>query len=155
MERHFTATTYVLDGKGNALLLFHPKLRTWLPPGGHLDSGEIPHEAAKREVMEETGVDIEFIDETPIHFKTPNAYSCPRPFHVLVESIPQHKDTAAHQHVDLIFVAKAKTCEIVNNENLTICWMNLEQIDSLPKEQFFEETIGTLRYLLKPETAIV
>lgn len=31
----------------------------WLNPGGHIESGELPHEAAEREFYEETGVFVE------------------------------------------------------------------------------------------------
>jgi 8-oxo-dGTP pyrophosphatase MutT (NUDIX family) len=51
MERHFTTSVYILH-EGKVLLLFHPKLQKWLPPGGHIEKDESPPEAAKREVME-------------------------------------------------------------------------------------------------------
>lgn len=50
---------------------------TWAPPGGHLDYGEEPIEAAKRECLEETGVickDIEFITYTNDYFKDSNKH---------------------------------------------------------------------------------
>jgi 8-oxo-dGTP pyrophosphatase MutT (NUDIX family) len=34
----------------------HKKSGLWLSPGGHIDSGETPHEAAERELHEELGV---------------------------------------------------------------------------------------------------
>ena len=40
------------------LLVKHKKLGFWLAPGGHLEAGELPHEAAEREVFEETGVNV-------------------------------------------------------------------------------------------------
>ena len=53
MERHFTTTVYLLH-KEKVLLLFHPKLKKWLPPGGHIEMDESPPIAARRKVMEET-----------------------------------------------------------------------------------------------------
>lgn len=41
------------------LLVKHKKLGLWLNPGGHIDPGELPHEAAEREFYEETGVFVE------------------------------------------------------------------------------------------------
>ncbi len=42
--------------------LFVREGETWLLPGGRLESGEPPEVGAKREVKEETGVDIEITD---------------------------------------------------------------------------------------------
>lgn len=47
---------------GKALLVKHKKLGIWLNPGGHIDDGELPHEAAEREFFEETGVKVKAID---------------------------------------------------------------------------------------------
>jgi len=59
----FVATAYVVRG-GKTLLLKHKKLGMWLPPGGHIDEGETPDEAALREVREETGLEADFVVPT-------------------------------------------------------------------------------------------
>ena len=38
MERHFTVTGFVVDGE-RTLLLWHPLLQMWVPPGGHIEAG--------------------------------------------------------------------------------------------------------------------
>ena len=39
--RHFTVAVFVVrDGK--VLLHWHRKLGMWLPPGGHIERGELP-----------------------------------------------------------------------------------------------------------------
>ncbi|HEV8052571.1 MAG TPA: NUDIX domain-containing protein [Parachlamydiaceae bacterium] len=48
------------------LLVDHKKAELWLPPGGHVDPGEDPREAAVREVREELGLDFEFMSEEPL-----------------------------------------------------------------------------------------
>ncbi len=54
----FTAAGCLIkDGK--VLLVKHKKLGIWLNPGGHIEPGELPHEAAEREFYEETGVFVE------------------------------------------------------------------------------------------------
>ena len=49
ITRDFTVATFVIHER-RVLLLWHPKLAMWLPPGGHIDPHELPDEAAVREV---------------------------------------------------------------------------------------------------------
>lgn len=44
------------------LLIRHKKLGIWLNPGGHIEPGELPHQAAEREFFEETGVRVRAVD---------------------------------------------------------------------------------------------
>jgi 8-oxo-dGTP pyrophosphatase MutT (NUDIX family) len=53
---HVTGSAIVLDPGGRVLLHRHKRLGRWLQPGGHLDPGELPSEAAVRETHEETGL---------------------------------------------------------------------------------------------------
>lgn len=61
------------------LLVLHKKLNIWLAPGGHLEAGELPHQAAEREVWEETGVHVKAISPLPVIASTTNNYF-PAPF---------------------------------------------------------------------------
>ncbi|MEZ4594282.1 MAG: NUDIX domain-containing protein [Chloroflexota bacterium] len=46
----------VVDQHGNVLLIKRNDTRTYAPPGGGVDAGELPTEAAARELREETGL---------------------------------------------------------------------------------------------------
>lgn len=48
----------LLRAKGAFLLLKHAKDGVWVQPGGHVEGGETPLEAAKREFKEETGAEV-------------------------------------------------------------------------------------------------
>jgi 8-oxo-dGTP pyrophosphatase MutT (NUDIX family) len=107
-EKHFVATGYVVF-EGRTLLLKHKKLGLWLPPGGHIDEGELPEEAVLREIREETGLDVELL--SPRRQPDPQASGVRYmhvPNHVQVEDIPNHP-----QHIDLIYFCRARTADAV------------------------------------------
>jgi 8-oxo-dGTP pyrophosphatase MutT (NUDIX family) len=53
---HLTAAALVLHpARSELLLVRHRVLQRWLQPGGHLERGEMPLDAARREAAEETG----------------------------------------------------------------------------------------------------
>jgi len=104
--RHFVATCYVV-ADGATLLHEHDKLDMWLPPGGHVDRDELPHEAALRETYEETGLEPELVTERG-PYDTGQVESLPRPAAFLLEDIDVHEDgRLAHQHVDFVYVGAA------------------------------------------------
>ena len=53
---HHSAGAVVLDGSRCLLIR---RGREWIFPKGHVEPGESPEEAARREVLEETGMEIE------------------------------------------------------------------------------------------------
>ena len=63
--RDFTVAVFVVH-RERVLLHLHEKLNRWLPPGGHIEPNELPDEAAKREVFEETGVAAALVGESGI-----------------------------------------------------------------------------------------
>jgi ADP-ribose pyrophosphatase YjhB (NUDIX family) len=95
--RDFTATTFVVQG-GRTLLLRHKKLGLWLPPGGHIDPDELPDDAARREVLEESGLEVELISPRSRLGDVP---VLSRPECILLEDISDD-----HQHIDLIYFAR-------------------------------------------------
>ena len=101
--RHFTATGFVVY-KSHVALHWHPKVKAWLPPGGHIDDNEDPVQAVVREIEEEAGIVAEVVPtgaslelDYPTHV-TP-------PFTIMVEDI--HDPVAGyHQHIDMIYMCR-------------------------------------------------
>ena len=68
-EDHLVATAVLVNSDRVLLCHRHPD-RRWYPnvwdvPGGHIDVGELPADAVRRELLEELGVSIRLDDTTP------------------------------------------------------------------------------------------
>lgn len=149
IERHFTATAYILKSQ-QTLLIYHAKLKKWLPPGGHVEPNETPPECARREALEETGLEIEIIQQENVWLSHWNASSIERPYLCLLENIPTHGNTPAHQHIDMIYVAKpaggVEHEELIQKKELR--WFTLDEIELLQTdEEIFGETKQTLNHI--------
>jgi 8-oxo-dGTP pyrophosphatase MutT (NUDIX family) len=96
---HLTASGIVFDRRDkHFLLIHHNMLDRWLQPGGHLEPGELPPQAAWREVREETGVEPEtLLSRIPSHAV---------PIDIDSHHIPasDRKGEPAHTHHDFRFV---------------------------------------------------
>lgn len=108
--RHFTATMYVVhDGK--TILHHHQGLDLWLPPGGHIARDELPHEAALREVREETGIEAE-LEASSDGPESETVEPLPMPEEILLEDVNRVAGHVGHQHIDLIYFGTATSPEI-------------------------------------------
>jgi 8-oxo-dGTP pyrophosphatase MutT (NUDIX family) len=101
--RHFTASVYLVHD-GSTALHDHPGLGLRLPPGGHLDRGELPHEAALREAREETGLDPTLLTEGD-DVRSETARAVPRPRHLMLADVNVCDGAVGHQHVDHVYYA--------------------------------------------------
>ena len=103
-ERHHTATAYVVAGD-RTLLLWHARLRMWLPPGGHLEPNEDPVQGAIREAGEESGIPVRVIPPADLLVvDTPEVV--PPPAVILIEDIVR-EDQPFHQHIDHVYFTRA------------------------------------------------
>lgn len=98
VTRDFTATAFVV-WRGGVLLHRHKKLGRWFPPGGHIEPNELPDEAAVREVLEESGVQVALTGERALPVLEPRQLVRPRG--IQLETIHP-----VHEHIDLIYFAK-------------------------------------------------
>ena len=103
LTRDFTATTFVV-WQGGVLLHKHKKLGRWFPPGGHVEPGELPDDAAVREVLEESGVPVALIGERALPLAEPRQLIRPRG--VQLETITLESGVPSHEHIDLIYFAR-------------------------------------------------
>ena len=90
---HVTGSGLIVGRRG-IVLLRHRRLGIWVQPGGHLDAGETPWAAARRESAEETGLTVELADV--------RADGVPPLAHVDV-----HPGGRGHTHLDLRYLLHA------------------------------------------------
>ncbi|HMC41280.1 MAG TPA: NUDIX domain-containing protein, partial [Acidimicrobiales bacterium] len=88
---HVTGSAVVL-GPDGILLHRHKRLGLWLQPGGHLEAGETPWAAARREAEEETGL-------------TFRAWPGPRPE---LAHVDVHAGGGGHTHLDLRYLLEVE-----------------------------------------------
>lgn len=103
MERHFTVSGFVSQG-GRTALHWH-RLGLWLPPGGHIEANEDPIQAVLREVLEETGIEVEVLGQLPFPHAQPR--QLPPPVSIGVYDIERDGATPTpHQHIDFIYFTR-------------------------------------------------
>jgi ADP-ribose pyrophosphatase YjhB (NUDIX family) len=143
IEKHWTATLLLIE-EGKVLLIWHPKFSLWLPPGGHVDPGELIHEAALRETKEEVGLNALILSDERLTVDEKNAKSVPRPFLMQLEEIPPHKDQPAHQHIDAIFVGRIVGDPTLRGTEEAV-WWPIEELEGLHQEgKLFKETMDVV-----------
>ncbi len=147
MQRHFTASTFVINSKNQVLLLWHKKAQKWMPPGGHIDEHELPEDAAKRECKEETGIDVEIIGdamETDLFAANPSeGRMLKKPIAFLLETIeerPAHHEPA-HEHMDFVYLAKpideTQMLMLQESEGEEVRWFTRNDVENIPQNMIY------------------
>jgi 8-oxo-dGTP pyrophosphatase MutT (NUDIX family) len=115
MRRAFSIAVYPRHGD-RLLLIHHRRLEKWLPPGGELEPGETPLEAAARELFEETGLRGTFprtseVDGAPLG----------------LIGYEEHIAGPKGLHLNFVFVCDVPSMEVVANDEFSAHrWVTLE-----------------------------
>lgn len=110
LKKQFTATGYVVsEDRIRLLMVFHRGLQCWLPPGGHVDPDEFPHETALREVREETGARARHVGQPALDLglNGQTESQLPAPFAMAAQLIPESAKDVEHIHMDMMFLLTA------------------------------------------------
>lgn len=141
LEGHFTGCGLVVNPeRTHVLMINHIAYGKWLLPGGHCDGESIVQKVARREVMEETGLQ----KLKPIS---------PSVFDVDVHPVPERKDKGEpeHYHYDLCYLFEAEMDEeaIVHQEDEVHAakWVTLDEFLKLNNAPDFQRYAAKVRKL--------
>lgn len=115
---HVTASAIVVGARGTVLHV-HRRTGGWLQPGGHIEAGETPWDAAVRESVEETGLPVRHPDGGPelVHLDV-------------------HDATRGHLHLDLRYLLLAPDDDPAPapGESQEARWFSWEEADEVADE---------------------
>ncbi|EKD41971.1 MAG: NUDIX hydrolase, partial [uncultured bacterium] len=113
-----TGSAWVISADGaQVVLIHHKKLKKWMQPGGHSDGNPYTLEVAKREAIEETGLnDIKEISEDF--------------FDLDIHEIPERGNEPAHLHYDARFLFRvSREHQLLMNEEVSdLKWFPVSEV---------------------------
>jgi len=112
---HVTGSAVILGERG-VVLHRHRRLGIWLQPGGHIDVGETPWDAAWREAGEETGLPVHPAPLDPVRRRPPLLH------------VDVHPGPRGHTHLDLRYLFGADPVDPAPppGESPEVHWLDLD-----------------------------
>jgi 8-oxo-dGTP pyrophosphatase MutT (NUDIX family) len=135
---HFTGSALVVNADGSQVLLHHHrKLDRWLQFGGHCDGEEDILRVARREALEESGIQGLIL-------------ASERPFDLDIHEIPAHGADPVHFHYDIRFmlIAPEPAIPVLSQESRDLRWFTADEAAALPLDE-------SLRRMIRKWQAIV
>lgn len=121
VDGHMTASAWVVDpDEKKVLLLHHTKLKRWLQPGGHADGNQNLIEVARKELIEETGLNKCRLYGDSL-------------FDLDIHVIPSNVKEQSHRHYDVryLFVRDAQENPIGNHESKEVRWVSWDDVSEM------------------------
>ncbi len=131
-DRCWVTTIYLVRENKEVLLTWNKNINTWIPVGGHIDPGETPEEAIKREVEEETGFEFDFIHQPITESK--GLVRVLKPNRIQIERVPHH-----NLHMNIVFYGKCKSYndKSETDEKEKLKWFSQSDLDEI-KDKMLE-----------------
>ncbi len=103
-----------------------PEKGYWAVPGGHVDKGETPYEAAKREAKEEVG-NIKIISKKPVY-------------------IFMHDIDIGHRHKAHVFLGKVSGRLRASSDAKKLGWFTINQMKRMNLTHYTKKIFNRLYY---------
>lgn len=141
-DPHLVAYFLLIDSSSNQVLLVnHKKSGLWLPSGGHVEPNEKPQETVKREILEELGIEANFMIEDPF-------------FLTITKTVGL---TAGHTDISIWYILQG--CSAISyvfdsEEFVEICWFSPSKIPYIQSDPHMKrciEKLSTMGVLEKKE----
>jgi 8-oxo-dGTP pyrophosphatase MutT (NUDIX family) len=139
---HFTASCFIVDDAGRLLLHHHRRLDRWLQMGGHVEGDETPVAAARREGIEESGLDDLELSNAILDLD--------------IHRIPAAKGEPDHAHFDIRFLGRTThpgRIAIDRTESNDLAWVELERAGELLRGEESLRVIGKIEHMMRERTA--
>jgi 8-oxo-dGTP pyrophosphatase MutT (NUDIX family) len=139
-EGHVTGSAFVTNPDyAKTLLVLHGKLGRWLQPGGHYEPGESALEAARREALEETGLDGSPALGGEL-------------FDLDIHEIPARGEAPAHLHYDARFLlVSPELAPELSDESGDVAWFGLEEAVAMNPEESMRRPLARLATMRSEE----
>lgn len=149
-NKTLTSTVYIINND-RVLLHMHKKYNTWFPVGGHIEADELPHEAAIREAMEESGLNISLICNNNDSFSIGLVERIPNPIAIYREGIGSDEE-----FLDFIYVgiADSDTLNPRINESNTFRWFSMKELQNKDEKIKIHIRNTAIRCLLYADNTI-
>ncbi len=144
IPRHFTASAVIIS-QNHILLVHHRRIGAWLPPGGHIEDDEMPHQCAERETMEETGVAIDVVSLSLPFTGDSEAFLLPTP--LCIHSVKAVEKGVDFYHIDFVFFGRPKQMGALPSLDHTddvfeARWISLDNLQQVPLAKNVVEVVG-------------
>lgn len=130
---HIVSVGGLIENEEGKILLIKSPARGWEIPGGQVEMGETITDALKREVKEETGVDIEVGDLKAVHSN-------------IAKRVQPDGISPIGSIISFGFTGKAVSGKLTTgNESLEVDWFAKDEILNIINEEFMKDKV---RYML-------
>jgi len=135
----YCAAAYIINPIDKKILLvYHSKFNCWVQPGGKIEEGEIPEDAAVREVYEETGIRVKLLGE-----RFPREDDCIKPL-----GIQRNRSKAGNTHIEIIYAGVPLSMDEKEWDDAITKqgWFSREKLEDI---EVFPDIKITMDYILR------